>query len=409
MIGLGLGLFLLFAVSSCIAADPPKSPEEALLRANTEINRILESSANGTNAEIPVQPATGGGAEITFWYYAHPAVAAAVESIQPQFGSLPVRALYIGEWDVAVQKLLVSIVSGQVPDVALVKRDLVAPLYRAGRIRALDSILPESLLDDFRDEVFTDYAYEGRLCGLPADGYCSVLFYNRRFIGDTPPKTWVFFSAHLNAHRSVTGLENTRGYGAVPFVEALWSAGGDVINNGRGALDTPAAARALHFVLDATADVPRGEDSSFREFTEGKIAMTAASSQRFAQAAKGGFPVGIAPVPGETGPISRRSNDAVVVFARDGGADSAAIAALIEWLTGPSVYSEKAQQTGNVPIRKSITNSDAVQPGFLEAYASGRNTPLVSDWGTIEAEVNRAVAQAYAGVNVLVGPGSLIP
>ena len=117
-------------------------------------------------------------------------------------------------------------------------------------------------------------------------------------------------------------------------MEALWSADGDVLVGGACGLNRPEARRARAFVLDVTRNSPRPEESSFNRWVTGQIAMTVASGRHLAAAAKSGIECGIAPVPGETGPISRRSNDAVVVFSREQGANARAIATFMDWLTG---------------------------------------------------------------------------
>ncbi len=390
-----VGIGALFVIG-CIGAVPPKSPKEALHSADLAVAKLLENARASEAPPSRVDTQTNGSNVVTFWYMSHPAIGTALETTPPASDTFALKALFIGEDDAATQKLIVAVAAGDLPDVALVDRSLVPMLFDAGRTRALDAILSAELMRDLRDEARADYTYRGQLIGLPADGYCSVLFCSRPLTGDAPPKNWVFFNAHSNAYQLTTTSKRGRKHGAYPFLEALWSTGGDVVQSGTPGLATPEALRALEFVTLATGGTARSEQVAFQDFLDGVCAMTVASSRYIARANAAGLDYVVAPVPGETGPISRRSNVAVVVFAREMGAPTAAIAAFLDWLTGSEVYTETAAINGNVPIRKSAASVGLVPVGVADAYQSGRNTPLIPQWAGAEIEVERAIAEAYA-------------
>ncbi|MBM3290812.1 MAG: extracellular solute-binding protein, partial [Candidatus Hydrogenedentes bacterium] len=261
-----------------------------------------------------------------------------------------------------------------------------------------DSVLPKSLLDDFRAEVVADCTYGGHLIALPADGFCSALWYNTQTIGNTPPATWLHLSAIVNADDTSPVQGPSNGLGAFPFLESLWSAGGDVLADGACTLDRAPAHRALDFVLHVTRGAPRSESAAFTQWAGGRLAMTVASSARLPAAARSGIAFGVAPVPGETGPISRRSDDVVVVFSREQGAGAADIATFLDWLTGPEVMGEHAAEAGSVPLRNSTRTIESRIPGVAAAYAAGRSTPLHADWSAIESELERGIAEAYDAI-----------
>lgn len=365
--------------------------------ASARIDELLAKAKNQPKpAPRPLPQIPERGDLLRFWYYAHPIMVRTFgpNAATPLEGA--VEAHYMGEWPIAVQKLMAAFAANELPDVGMVKRDLVATLYESRRIRPLDGLLPQSLLDDLRPEVIADYSYEGHQIALPADGFCSVLFFNKHSVGVTPPKTWTFFTAYVNAQYLSPGPAFPRGLGAFPFMEALWSADGDVLVNGSSGLGRPEAVRALNYVLDITRNTVKSEDAAFQLWVTGQLAMTVASSSHVPAANAAGFAYGLAPVPGETGPISRRSNDAVVVFAREGGADAARIAAFLDWLSGPRVLGERAAADGSVPLRESTREFESLIPEVTEAYKAARNTPLHPEWGAIESEAMLGLAEAYA-------------
>ena len=385
--------------AGCSAPAPPADPHEALASAASRIDALLAASRTATRptpSPLPPLP-EAGDAPVRFWYYAHPLMTAAFDGAAAHTDATPVESSYIGEWPAAVQKLMVSFAADDLPDVGMVKRGLVAKLYESRRIRPLDSVLPQPFIDDLRPEVIADYTYDGRLIALPADGFCSVLYYNKTSTGAVPPKTWAFLTAFVNAYDALPAPRPPHGLGAFPFMEALWSVGGNVLAGDRCALGRPEVARALDFVL-GISDTPRSEAPAFDLWVTGQLAMTVASSSHMAAAKRSGMDFGVAPVPGETGPISRRSDDAVVVFAREDGAGGAAIAAFLDGLTGPKVMGERAADAGSVPLRRSTQTFESRLPAVAQAYAAGRNTPLHPDWGAVEAELDRALAEAIAAM-----------
>ena len=123
------------------------------------------------------------GDTVRFWYYAHPLIARAFDGGAPHIDGATVEAQYIGEWSSAIQKLMTAFATDDLPDVGMVKRGLVAKLYESRRIRPLDTILPKQLMDDLRPEAIADCTYDGHPVALPADGFCSLPYFNKRPVG----------------------------------------------------------------------------------------------------------------------------------------------------------------------------------------------------------------------------------
>ncbi|MCC6795034.1 MAG: extracellular solute-binding protein [Candidatus Hydrogenedentes bacterium] len=381
-------------LAGCGAPPQTVDPHAALSAASARIDAVLAASRAEARPAGELPPMPSGAATLRFWYYAHPLIGRAVSDQAAAIPGVTVEAQYIGEWNVAIQKLMASFVVDDLPDVGMVKRDLVAKLYESGRIRPLDAILPAALLADFREEVIADYTYDGHLIALPADGFCSVLYYTKTSVGTTPPKNWSMLNAFVNAHNANPGPRPPRGMGAFPYMEALWSADGNVLLDGTSGLSRPEAQRAFDFVLEVSTT----EDAAFQRWLAGGLGMTVASSSHLPAAARSGLDYGVVPVPGETGPIARRSNDAVVVFVCDEGADGAAITKFLDWLTGPEVMGEAATSQGSVPIRKSLLSIESKLPEIAAAYQAGKNTPLHPAWGAIESELERGLAEARQAV-----------
>ncbi|MCP4640882.1 MAG: extracellular solute-binding protein [bacterium] len=346
---------------------------------------------------------------VEFWYFSHPIIAPALGPSDGQAAFnrlLPpghiLEAHFIGEWQYAVQKLTVSIAANDLPDLALVKRPWLARLAESGRLMPLDALLPTPLLEDISPRAREAGSIEGRLFGLPVDGFCLVLFYNRDMIGDVPPATWG--ELRTRAERiSETRKTDGPGYalGHFPYLPALWSAGGAVVDGTTCGLAEPTALETLEYIL-ALRDDGLMHPHTFLDpvtglslFLRGDVAMTVASSADVAKMKGATFAWEIAPIPGKEGPVSMLADDVLVAFGEYAEAKQKAIAAAIDQLIGSHILGEAAARRGSVPIRKSVLEEVTTPQPLLAAYDHARCTPLVGPWNEIEGQLMRHLVLAY--------------
>lgn len=354
--------------------------------------------------------------EVAFWYGSHPLIShallahpervAAFRSAHPAFSF---DFQYIGDWPAAIQKLTVAIASGDIPDVALVKRGWFARLAGSGWAAPLDGLLPDELLDDFRPVAIEPLKHNGHLYALPADGFCSVLFYNKEKLGlpaasPQPPATWNDLRQRAR-ELSKTGEDPRKAIhalGHLPYLETIWSAGGDICDETRCFLDSDAARESLDFLLSLRTDgfahprVLADAGGAFALFLAGRIAMTVAGSDWLPQARNAPFPAGFAAVPGKNGPVSRQSDDVLVVFSKHASAKRDAIAALLDFLTGPAVQDRDAFQNGSAPTRKSLMKEAPLPEEIGAAYSLSRNTPLIPAWPAVAFELDAGLGRCLA-------------
>lgn len=401
----------LLLLTGCFGGEEPLPPHEALAKAAQRIDGILagERARSGHRPPLEKAETPDDPRGVSLWFYTHPLASMLLS--QPELSAafaqshpgIRFRQQFIGDWSVAIQKLTVTLAAGDLPDLALVKRSWLARLVSSGRIAPLDTLLPGSLIDDIRAPSRAALTANGRLYALPADGFCSVLYYNRQLVKDGPPRTWEELAriARQVSRPARNPREALYGIGVLPFVESLWSAGGNVCDELASGLDEAPARKALDFVLSLRREglaYPRvwgDAESAFELFLAGRVAMTVASSRHLSRTRKAPFPVGVAPVPGEGGPISMLSDNAIVVFAKYANAKRAAIAEVLDFLTGPEMQGADALALGSVPVRVSVAKETSVPPELEEAYLHGRNTPLVGPWGAIEYELRRYLDLAY--------------
>ena len=394
----------------CIGGPEPLSPDEALAEAAERINSILAEEPADVSSRAPfdLSETPDDPSAIVFWYYSHPLIGTALadpgkmEAFEGAYPGVTVKKQFIGEWHYAVQKLAVSLAAGDLPDVAVVKRGWLGPLVTSGRIVPLDLILPAALIDDLRAPFREALTVDGHLYAFPADGFCSVLFYNLDHIGSNPPKTWTDLREKANAARTTDSPQEFYPIGAFPFLEGLWSAGGRVCEGKRSTLDGAAARDTLGLFLelrDAGLLEPHlvmAPAPAFDLFLSGRVAMTVASSESLPRCKGRPFTAGVCAVPGRDGPVSRVSDNVIVVFAKYAEPKREGIAGLLDFLTGPHVQGAQALAQGSSPVRRSVADAlDLGASGVEQARMAARYPPLRPSWSAIEAELHRYVELAY--------------
>ncbi|MCX8066239.1 MAG: extracellular solute-binding protein [Anaerolineae bacterium] len=203
--------------------------------------------------------------------------------------------------------LSAAIGSGMAPDAAMVDCVWVAGLARAGFLYPLEDLNSRWTDSTFGKDLYPAFvsanSYRGKLYGLPVKADISLLWYRKDWLaqeGLEPPQDWDelllvarhFLQPQVQARYGYSyplvfpggtaGGEATV-YMLMPFI---WSAGGEVLENGEVVLDSPATHRALQFLRDLVAvhrivpaDVIRyREDTAFRLFSSGKAVMALGGS-----------------------------------------------------------------------------------------------------------------------------------
>ena len=423
---------MLGSLIGCLGEPAPLPPDQALIKASESISRILaedqafsQRAADRTNPPDSARAGTNPVA-IQFWAFTHPLVSRAMtrnmfsppamapatagatatkdscRSFKALHPEIQLNYLHIGEWELAIQKLTVTMAAGDLPDVALIKRDWLPRLAEVGLIAPLDTILPAALRDDLREPIRASLTYHDLLYAFPADGFCSILFSNRELIPQ-PPRNWDALQRCLTA-LAASDPRAPATVGSLPFLEMLWSAGGEVCRNNTCELQSDAAKETMAFFSTLQREkrfVYRGmipAQTGLALLTNHQAAMTVASSDVWPQLRKAPVPVQCSPIPGKNGPISRLSDNIIVVFSRHAMEKAEAITKLLDYLTGNEVQGMAALEMGSVPVRKSILAICDRSPEALpldETYRNGKTPSLVFSWNAIESELNRNLDLAF--------------
>ena len=303
-----------------------------------------------------------------------------------------------------------------------------AEFAAAGRIRALDraDLDRRSILSGLLEEPLRTCEYQDSLYALPFNTDAGLLYY-RTFTRNgkawpEPPTTWDDITNDSNeALGARLDPKFEAGYAAqlddseiltVTALEAIWSAGGDVVDSdGKVVIDSDAAERGLRRLSDGLAPSNRplilpdsrtfDEKAGTKAFGDGRAMMmrnwpVAYRDLQPVTTSNPSFAYAVTTVPGKVSVLGGQN----LAVARGSGQPRAA-QALIEFLT-----SERSQQIlfehGGLAATREIVYRDAnitqkypYATTLLEAIRRARARPVTPHYTEFSLEFRKVVQEAW--------------
>ncbi|MFQ5595336.1 MAG: ABC transporter substrate-binding protein [Anaerolineae bacterium] len=352
---------------------------------------------------LPSPPATPANTELptklTLWHAYGGSFGkefeALVEGFNATHSDIVVEPSYGGNLYTMRDKLLTAIAGNAAPDVAQIDQFWSSELAQAGAIvRMEDFIDADPGIDkaDILDKAWETATYSGDIWSMPFSLSNIALYYNKALFEqagldpEKPPATW---EELVEVGQALT--QDTDGDGAVDqwglwfplqinrgnvyyWFAFLWQAGGDIFDADftRAEFNGPAGVEALQFWRDLVHKhgiVPLAPPE--QGFEAGKIAMTFASTARLNRylAALGSDRLGMAPMPGHTKHATGigGANLAILSTAKD----REAAWEFVKWMTSPETNLRWSMETGYLPLRQSVIQSDTYQ-AYLEKELRAR-------------------------------------
>jgi multiple sugar transport system substrate-binding protein len=325
-------------------------------------------------------------------------------------------------------KLLLAAGAGRLPDVASVD-SFWMPLFReGGHVQPLD---PEWTAEERAD--FMPFAIDtlsdeqGRVYGMWHGTDCRVLFYRKDLVPQ-PPETWdelLATASRIANERGMSGyLYNAGRWEATVFdhLPMFWAQGGELVDEeGRPifgeAPHRERMARVLAFLRDTvrTGASPRSvlAGNDYKQLSSaaiaGDVAMFLGGNWQVRELELGLPPAelakwDIAPIPqAEPGRRSTGTGGWIwVVFAREQARRRAAID-LIRFIESPAHVARIEQQTGHLPVRKSLYRDHAFfrDDPWLARFGAmlkdARARPAVPIYPALSEQLQIAIGSAIAG------------
>jgi multiple sugar transport system substrate-binding protein len=309
-------------------------------------------------------------------------------------------------------------------DVFVVDVVWVAELAKAGWIADLTASFPPAQL---REELLPGpveaVVLSGHTFAVPWFMDVGLLYYRTDLVSQ-PPATYEAVTRDVGEvrarHPEVDGfLWQARQSEALVcnVVEAIWGHGGETLADGRLALDTPAAARALEqlrrFVqqgVSPKAVLSSSEDDSRRAFVQGKALFMRNWPYAWDEAERQDSPirgkVGVAPLPtlsGEPG-AGALGGWQLALNAHAPVATRSAAVALIRFLTSPAAERVLAVSYGRNPPREALYSDPELAkdaphlPVLLPLLRRARPRPVTPYYSLLSDTLQSDFSAAVSGV-----------
>jgi multiple sugar transport system substrate-binding protein len=326
------------------------------------------------------QQGASGPVELTVWHYWDAKNAEVfnelVDRYQKDHPDVRIRTVSVPGGEL-LTKLQAAARSNTLPSVAITDLVWVPQLAPSGRLVDLKPYAERANLplDDFYAPALSFGKQGDEQISLPVSTNNLALMYNRdvfREAGlnpDAPPKTWeqvLEMSERIRREASVPGYElytqtGDTGEGVTwNFMVNLWQARGEFLNedNTAAAFNSEAGREALRFWVELveTKASPLGP---WGEFEKGRAAMAQEGSWMVGlwdQDPPFDFGTAELPIPEGGRQATNLGGEQAMVFKSDEATQQAA-AGFIFWFTSPKIVNEWSQQTGFLPVRRSVAES----------------------------------------------------
>lgn len=332
-----------------------------------------------------------------------------------------VESLYVGQPDQQIPKILSAVVGNAVPDLLWYSPTLTGRLVELDAILPLNDLLARSTRREEIDPALLPTMQLGdRIWSVPFSTNNVAIFYRPSLFEAAGikqlPQTWdelKTVAKQLTIDKDGDNRIDQHGiflplgkgeFTVFIWSPFLWSAGGDLLQDQKPQLNTPAAQTALQLWLDlvkSDSAILSQPERGYEEdnFISGKVAMQISGSWalRFMTSKKIDF--GVMPIPRDRNAATAIGGENLFLFKTNPEREAAA------WKFAEYVVSEAFQtawstQTGYLPVNLKSQTSPAYaeyikqQPEvsiFIQQMSSGRVRPLTADYPRISESLGRAI------------------
>lgn len=372
-----------------------------------------------------------GKVSLTFWHGFTEADGKAIEKIVRDFNSanpdIEIKT-QVNPWDVIADKMLPAISAGQGPDI------VAQPATAAVAYATKGAFQP---LDDFYDDKANETSQlvpgaveaskvEGKPYGVPLAFGPVSLYYNKKLFAEQgitePPTTW---DEWTEVARKLTIDGNKDGtpeqYGLAmsnhgPLSAVVWSGlfrsnGGDVVQNGKAVVDSPANKETLSYWQDVVRDdkiMPANlDDTSASDlYASKKAAMHVSGVWMALRSKESDIDYGIAPVP--AGPVKNTSGAnalSMYLTAQAEGEKAAAAKKFFAFFNSKEQQVAWSVEAGWPPNRVDVRPDELTENPDVAKFAEfSRNAELgfsgVVDFAGVSTEFDTLTQKTINGENI---------
>lgn len=384
--------------------------------------------SNNLNSESDNNQVT----KITFWHGINPPENREIfNELLTQFNdnnpNIKVEALYIGQPDEQLPKIIAGIVGNQPPDVLWYVPQLTGKLVELQAIKPLQDWWNNSeIKTEIDPAMLSTMTLDNNIWSVPFATNNSAIFYRpslfeKAGIKDTP-KTWDEFkevAKKLTIDVNNDGKIDQNGMllssGKGEFTVFVWlpfifSADGKIIQNNQPNLVNEGTQKALQLGVDLLKEniaILSAPDRGYEldNFINGKVAMQITGPWTLAQLKQSGIDYDVFPIPTINRQVAVLGGENLFVFKTNEQRETASLK-FLEFILSQEFQTQWALKTGYLPINIKAQQSPEYQqflqenPAikvFLEQLKVSQSRPIIADYPAISENLGRAIESSLLG------------
>ncbi|MFI6284716.1 sugar ABC transporter substrate-binding protein [Streptomyces sp. NPDC051018] len=330
--------------------------------------------------------------------------------------NITVKVTPVG-WDVAHQKLVSAAAAGNLPDVTQMGSTFMGEFAELGVLEPVDTTVFKK--DDFFPAAWDGNVVNGEVYGVPWYVDTRVLYYRTDLAGKAgvqkAPANWAELSALASAYQDKA--KTKWGISLQPYNLDAWqnwlpffySAGGELIKDGKPALDSEAAVKSLteyasYFEKGLSKKSVQPGYDVIKDFGNDSVPMFLSGPWQTTNIAenqpqlKGKWAA--APLPSGTSSTSWAGGSSLVV-SKD-SEHKAAATEFIKYLTEPANQADWYVRTTDLPSNKAAWDegklaSDPNMKVFRTQMESAKAVPALAKWAEIGSKIDAAIESVTQG------------
>ena len=367
--------------------------------------------------------------QITLWHGINPpenrvVFQTLVDRFNREHQDIAVEALYVGQPDAQLPKILAATVSGQPPDLLWFVPQIAGKLDRLGALLPLQDWLDRSPLKAEIDPgVYDSMKLGDRILSVPFATNNAAVFYRPSLFqeaGINIPHTWEELAqvAQQLTKQQDDGVERhgiflSLGKGewtVFTWLPFIYSAGGDLLTNGRPDLVNPGAIAALQFGADLVkAGVavlsPPERGYEIDDLIAGKAAMQITGPWTLAQLKAAQIDYDVFPIPQQRQPGAVIGGENLFVFKTNTAREQASLK-FLEYVLSEEFQTTWAIETGYLPVNLKSQQSAAyrnfiaanpVMQVFLDQMQYAKSRPIIPQYNRLSENLGRAIEASLLG------------
>lgn len=322
---------------------------------------------------------------------------------------IEVVAVYAGNYGQTMQKAQTAFMTGNPPDIAILRSTSVLMLIDMGAIVPLDEFIrdDQAYLDDFYPAFINSVKRKGKIWGIPYQISTPLFYYNKDMFKaagldpNQPPQNWDQLTAYAQKLTQKDGSGNVLCYGlGFPdnnqwMLQAWTLANGGNLANDEGTkvyFNTAPVIESLQMWVKLVDEMQvsirhrmYGKLSS--DFAAGQVAMMYNSTGSLSFVRKSAkFDFGVAFLPGQKRKAVPLGGGHIFMFAKTSKERQKASWEFIRWLSSPERSAQWSIASGYMATRKSALNVSKMKEyteSFPEALVALQQLDFSYPWWTV--------------------------